>query len=359
VQDEIARAIVRRLRVDLAGENRGRIVKAATTNMDAYQEYLKGRTTLYRRGPWIPRALEQFKRAVALDPEYAQAWAGLSDTYTVMGYSGVGRPETVMPEALAAATRALELDPQSAEAHNALACATLLWERDFATTEREFLRALEINPKYIQARCWYALFFLSWTLGRPEEGLAQLRITFEDDPLSGYVAMCNSLVTGTVGRFAEAVAYAKTAVDYDPSSFVNRWELGVAYHWNGQYEEARGMLDPLWEETHHPWVALLIVPTYVRLGRHDRARAIHDELLARRDRSEYVSPFLLGVCESTLGNQDAAIEHCREGVEGRDALMALFPPWQPDLEPLRSDPRFVALMEQFNSRSGSHRVPRP
>jgi serine/threonine protein kinase len=117
VQDEIARAIVRRLKVAFAIEDAARLVKVTTTNVDAYQAYLKGRAMLYRRGPWIARALENLKKAVDLDQSYAQAWAGLADAYTVQCYSGHSRPDQMMPAALAAATRALELDPGSAEAH--------------------------------------------------------------------------------------------------------------------------------------------------------------------------------------------------------------------------------------------------
>jgi serine/threonine protein kinase len=160
VQDEITRAIVRRLKVALAIDEADRLVKVTTTSMEAYQAYLTGRAMLYRRGPWVARALESLKKAVELDEGYAQAWAGLADAYTILCYMGERRPEEAMPAALDAATRALETDPDSAEAHNALACASLMWERDFARAEHEFLEALALNPNYIQARCWYGLFFL-------------------------------------------------------------------------------------------------------------------------------------------------------------------------------------------------------
>jgi TolB-like protein/Tfp pilus assembly protein PilF len=350
VQDEIARAIVRRLKVEFAIEDAERLVKIRTTNMEAYQAYLKGRAMLYRRGPWSARALESFEKAVELDGEFAQAWAGLSDAYTVLGYTGFERPERAMPQALAAATRAMELDPGSAEAHSALAGASLLWERDFAKAEREFLHALTINPKYIQARCWYALFFLQWTVGRHEEGLAQARQALEADPLSAYAATVMSFALGTVGRVDEALSYARTAVEQDSQSFLGRWELGIAYHWNGQYEQAISILEPLWEEQpDNPWVALRIVPTYARAGRLDKARAIYEDLQARREH-EYVPPFVLAACETALGDHEAAMASYLAAVENRDVSLALFPAWVPDLEPLRADPRFPLLMQRFNSR---------
>ena len=350
VQDEIARAIVRRLKVAFAIEDATRLVKVTTTNMEAYQAYLQGRAMLYRRGHWTAKALESFKRAVELDEGYAQAWAGLADAHTVLCYSGYDRPDQAMPAALAAATRALEIDPGSAEAHNALACASLLWERDFNKSEREFLHALAVNPKYMQARCWYGLFFLQWSVGRLEEGLAQARQALEADPLSAYAAMVLSFACGTIGRADRALAYAKTAVEHDPQSFVVRWELAIAYHWNAQYEEALTVLERLSAESpHHIWVALQLVPTYAKVGRLEEARAIYEELLARRER-EYVPPFVLAVCETALGDHEAAIASCVAAVEARDVLLALFQAWIPDFEPVRADPRFADLMQRFNAR---------
>jgi serine/threonine-protein kinase len=352
VQDEIARAIVRRLKVSFDVGDSARLVKVTTTNMEAYQAYLKGRAMLYRRGPWIGPALESFQKAVALDPSYAQAWAGLADAYTVLCYSGHGRPEETMPAALDAATRALEIDPGSAEAHNALACAALLWERDFKRAEREFLQALALNPKYIQARCWYGLFFLQWTVGRVDEGLAQVWQAFEADPLSAYVTSVVSFALGTVGRVEEALVYAKAAVEQDPQSFVGRWELAFAYHWNRQYDAALAVLEALWAESPNNWVGMRIVPTYAKIGRFEEARVIYEELSARR-RVDYVPPFVLAACATGLGDHEAAIASCVAAVEGRDVLLGLFCWWVPDLELLRADPRFANIIEQFNARMHS------
>jgi tetratricopeptide (TPR) repeat protein len=310
---------------------------------------------LYRRGPWIARALESFRKAVELDHEYAQAWAGLADAYTVLCYSGHDRADRLMPEALGAATRALAIDPGSAEAHNALACASLLWERNFDRAEREFLHALAVNPSYIQARCWYGLFFLQWSAARHEEGLAQIWQAFEADPLSAYVTTVVSFALGTVGRAEESLGYAKTAVEQDPQSFLGRWELAIAYRWNEQYEDALAVLETLWAESPNNWVAMWIVPTYAKVGRMDNARAVYDALLARRNR-EYVPPFALAVCEAGLGDHEAAIASCLAAVEARDVLLALFHSWIPDLESLRADPRFTHLMQQFNARGSAGRL---
>jgi eukaryotic-like serine/threonine-protein kinase len=349
VQDEIARAIVERLKVVLAGGGSARLVKVTTHNIEAYQHYLKGRAMLYRRGPWIAKALESFQTAVVLDPEFAQAWAGVADAYTTLCYSGYRRPADMMPAALEAATRATAADPLSAEAHNALAVAALLWERDFKKSEKEFLEALALNPQYMQARCWYGLFFLQWGVGRLDEGLTETWRAFEADPLSGYATMVLSFALATVRRFEEAVAQARAAVQLDPESFVAQWELGFAYHWNGQDAEAITVLEPLWREYGQYWIAIGLAPTYAAIGRLDQTRNIYEALLARREQ-EYVPPFVLAVCVEALGDRKAAIAFCEAAIDARDMLFALFHRWLPDFETVRNDPRFPDILARFNSR---------
>ena len=212
VQDEIARAIVGRLKVAFDASQSPRLVKVTTNNMEAYQEYLKGRAMLYRRGPWIARALESFEKAVALDAAYAQAWAGVADAHTALAYYGYHRPTDTMPGAVEAATRATVIDPESAEAHNALAAAALLWERDFDKAERGFREALALNPRYTQARCWYGLFFLQWGVGRDQDGLAEAWPPSRT-PLSAYR---NGLSMGTRdGAGSTSVVQGTTRV-HDP-----------------------------------------------------------------------------------------------------------------------------------------------
>ena len=349
VQDEIARAIVERLKVAFDAGRSPRLVKVTTTNMEAYQEYLKGRAMLYRRGPWIARALEAFQKAVTLDPGYAQAWAGVADAHTTLAYYGYCRPNDTMPTAVEAATRATAIDPESTEAHNAVAVAALLWERDFGKAERGFREALALNPRYTQARCWYGLFFLQWGVGRDQDGLAEAWLAFENDPLSAYAATVLSLALATVQRFDEAVVQGHNAVQHDPESFLAKWVLAFAYHWKGQHEEAIRMFEPLWASSGHNWVALGLVAAYMRAGHVDRARSLYASLVDR-DAREYVQPFVLAVSAAVVGDQEEAIRSCEAAIEGRDMLFALFSRWWPDFEPVRADRRYDDILVRFNSR---------
>ena len=323
---------------------------------------------LYRRGPWIARALESLKKAVDLDQSYAQAWAGLADAYTVLCYSGQRRPEEAMPAALDAATRALEIDPRIGRSPQcARLCVASLGTGLQEGAEREFLEALALNPKYIQARCWYGLFFLQWTVARFDEGLAQVWQAFEADPLSAYVTTVVSFALGTRrARSKKPWIYAKTAVEQDPQSFLGRWELAFAYRWNGQYDEALALLETLWTESPITWVAMQLVPTYAKLGRLEQARVIYDELLARRDH-EYVPPFALAICASGLADHEAALTFSAAAVEGRDVLLGALsfvdtrPRSAPRRSPLCPPGRAIQRAEALvvGSRSGRRRLREP
>jgi tetratricopeptide (TPR) repeat protein len=253
-----------------------------------------------------------------------------------------------MPAAVTAATRAIHADAGSAEAHNAAAVAALLWERDLEKAEREFLEALRLSPEYLQARCWYGLFFLQWGVGLWDEGLAEVQRAHKADPLSGYATMVLSFALAAVQRFQEAVPRARTAFEQDRESFVVEWELGMAYHWNKQYEDAIEVLEPMWAATGQSWLPIGLAPAYVRCGRTEEARAIYDALVARRSR-EYVPPFVLAVCLSVLGEHESAIAAWEEAIACRDMLFALFHRWLPDFERVRADERFPGVVERFNA----------
>jgi tetratricopeptide (TPR) repeat protein len=193
---------------------------------------------LSKRGSMIPRALEFFKRAVALDNEYALAWAGLADCYTLLDFYGFIKPETEVLRAKDAAKRAVTLDPSLSEAHSANACACLLYDRDFPAAEREFLLALELNPRYVQARDWYAFFYLQVAVGRFEEGIVQAKIALESDPLSGYANALLGMTYLNAGKFAEALQAFEQALELDPDSFLARWSLQNTLHLSGRFQEA-------------------------------------------------------------------------------------------------------------------------
>ena len=306
IQDEIATKIAERLKVTLTGDAGAPLVKPQTDNLEAYQLYVKGRALLYKRGLGMRRGLECFKQSIALDPSYALAWAGLADAYTTLGYYGFAVPGDMAAEARRAAVRALELGPDLAESHNALACAALMFDRDWTTSEREFRRALELNPSYVQARCWYALFYLQCVAGRFEDGVAEARRALDLDPLSAYATTVYALTLGMAERNSDAIHYARLAVERDPDSFVARWILEICLFLDARFAESVAAAEmALAISGRHAWALAGLADTYAQWGKPAEARALYDELCARAVR-EYVSPTVLAWAAASVGETDRA-----------------------------------------------------
>jgi adenylate cyclase len=341
IQDDIARSIAERLKVTLKGGGQEPLVKATTKNLEAYQLYLKGRTLLYKRGLGVPRALECFKQAVVLDEEYALAWAGLADSYTTLGYNGFAHPAATMPKAIDAARRAVELDPSLAEAHNALAIACLMGTWDKVEAEREFVRALELNPRYIQARDWYALYYLQLSEGRLEEGVVQARLALESDPLSAYANALFGTICCVAGRYGEGLQACENAVELDSESFLARWAHHFALYFSHRFEDAIAVGELAASMSgRHPWAMGTLAAVLADWGSPSDAEAIYTELIGRARRS-YIPPSVLAMAAAAAGIDDEAIRHAREAFEIRDPMSQFFlTKLAPAGARLLADPRF-------------------
>ena len=324
IQDEIARSIALRLQISFAGDEAGPLVKAGTQNLEAYEAYVKGRVLWYKRGAAIPRALEGFRRAVTLDPEYAQAWAGLADAHTALGYYGFMRPEVTMPKAIEAARRAVALDASLAEAHTALAMACLMGTCDKTEAEREFLHAFELNPRYVQARAFYAVFYLQALEGRHVEAVAQARMAEQSDPLSAYASAMYGLACGIAGNYAEATPACARGVSLDPDSFLAHWCLQCVLYLSGRFEEAavEGEI-ALAMSGRHCWAMWTLALTCADSGKPADADALYAEMLARA-RREYLPPVPLAIAASAAGMEDQAVVHAEEAFEIRDPHCQFF-----------------------------------
>lgn len=324
IQDEIASSIADRLKLTLEGDRAQHLVNAGTNNLDAYQFYLKGRALLYRRGGVIPRAAECFDQAVKLDHSYALAWAGLADAYTTLGYYGLTHPEACMPKAMEAARRAVALGPSLAEAHTALAMSSLMGAWDKAEAEREFLCALQLSPSYVQARGWYALFYLQFSEGRLAEGASQAKLALDSDPLSSYAHTIYSLTTANAGNHAEAVQASRRAVELDSDSYLARGTLFLVLHLGGSFEESVAVAETaLAMSGRHSWSMAVLAVVLADWGRPADADAIHAEMVARA-RRQYVPPALRAVAASAAGREDDAIHHAQEALEIRDPACRLY-----------------------------------
>lgn len=347
LQDEIANTIAERLQLSLSASVQGQTVQPPTRDIRAYELYLKGRGLLYQRGLSIPKAIDCFKEAVALDPLYAQAWAGLADGYTTSGYSGFTRAEIVMPRALEAARRALELDPNLAEAHNALAIVTLLYERKFDDAEREFKRALQLNPNYPQAHAWYGLFYLHWIAGREREGREGLLRLLQVDPLSGYAHVIVAFSDFASGRLVEAVEHSRRGVELDPNSYLAQWCHAAALKCNEQYEEAAAAAErALSLSGRHCWAMTTLISIYTAWGKRENALAAYLEL-EERSKREYIQPSMLLEAAAAVGKVDQALAFAQQALDDNDPLFVLMARLWPSYDSLRNNSNFLKIVSKL------------
>ena len=343
VQDDIAKTIAGKLTITLEGGRKQTLVKAGTKNLQAYELCLKGRTLIYQRGLGIPRALECFRQAVALDPEYALAWASLADAHGLNAYYGFVNPQVALPQGKEAASRAVAVDPSLAEAHGALAFARLFWDWDEIDAEREFLHALSLNPRYIQARGWYAYLYLI-SAGRTEEAVDQAKHAAGLDPLSGYANAVLAITCVLAGRVTEAEKAARHALDLDPANYLARFTLHDALHHQGRFEESVATAEvALAMSGRHVFAMAGLAVTYADWNRPTEARALYGELSSRAAR-EYISPLFLAVCASAAGECEQAFRFVQRAYEIKDPSVQVFGKYWKCSSRLREDPRCRELV---------------
>ncbi|MEE8146593.1 MAG: protein kinase [Longimicrobiales bacterium] len=347
IQDEIATTIAERLKVTLTDKGSEPVVVRPTDNLEAYELYVKGRVFFYQRGTSLLSALECFERAVELDPNYAHAWAGLADTRTSMGQWGVKPPGETIPAALEAAHRALALGPDLPEAHNARAYAASN-NREWQTAEREFLRALELNPNHVQARCWYGVFYLGMVSGRWEDGLVQIRRALDLDPLSAYATAMYGLALSCAGHYPEAIEQLRLAVERDPVSFICRWVLQVNYLLAGHFSDSIEAGErALALSGRHVFALCQQVTAYARWGKTREARAVHNELLARAEQG-YVQPTLLALSAVAVGDVADAVARAQAAYEERDCFLIVANRF-PFCSDLQAIPRVQAIFDRLGA----------
>lgn len=344
VQEQIARAIATALSVRLTGSDvPTRLAERPTEDFEAYQLYLKGQyfvTT--RRRAELHRAVQYFVEATLRDPGFARAYAGLSSAYASLGIFGFERPRDVSPKARAAAERALALDPNLGEAHAALAHEQMTYEWNWKASEESFKTAIALDPKYPQARIWYAAFL--WGRSRGEEALAQLRVMRELDPLSPTGLMSGRVYVSS-RRPDEAIRDLQETLELNPRSDLALQVLGHAYLQKGMNNEAidafrrAAVLSGVRDSAH-------LAYAYGVTGHRDEGKRLIESLVAS-DGSRYLPPFHIALAYAGLGDKDAAFHWLERGYTEHASFMDGLKV-TPGLDVLHSDPRFTALLERMH-----------
>src|SRR5437763_1334508 len=350
IQDEIAKAIANRLRVTL-GDDGAPLVTPATGNLDAYHLYLKGRYYLAQRGLGLKKALECFDHALALDPNYALAYAGLADACTVLAEYGVAPPNVVRPKARAAVQRALELAPDLAEVHCASGALAFICDWDWPRAARDLRRAVELNPRSVTARQWLS-YYLVFIEGRLEDGVAQARRALELDPLAPLLVMQLGMTLTGAGRYEEAVSSFRRAGELAPMMFQATIHLGLVFNHLGRSDEAIAPLEvAVTTSGRHPWTLAALAVCYSSLGRVGDVEAIRDELVARA-RREHVQASILAIVAASLGRMDETFELLERACEEHDGIL-VYSKRYPFFKVLQADPRMARIYRRIGFPDGA------
>jgi serine/threonine-protein kinase len=342
VQEEIARQISERLQLPLTSEDRKRLTRQSTENAEAYQLYLRGRYHWNKRTPEaMLRGIEYFKQSLEKDPDYALAYAGLADCYALLGEYGRMPIKESAPLAKAAAQKAVVLDDSLAEAHTSLAAAHE-YEWDWAAAEKEYRRALEMNPNYATAHHWYGVYLSS--LARFPEAEPHLKKALELDPLSLIINTGLGRMYCGARRYDEAIDQLKTTLEIEPNFAEAHFQLALAYEGKRKYEKAAAAFQKAAElfpdATMRGWVAR----EKALAGKPEEARKILAELQGL-SKQQYVSPYMIAIIYAALGDREQAFEWLERVYEDRSyyvVWLKVDPIWDTSL----ADPRFQDLLRR-------------
>jgi tetratricopeptide (TPR) repeat protein len=355
LQDEISRMISSKLQLRLTGKDEENLAKRFTQDTEAYELYLRGRYFWNKRGEaGLRNGIKYFQQAEEKDPNYALAYSGLADSYSLLSDIGVVAPVSEMPQAKAAAQKALDIDPMLAEGYTSRGFVKLAYDWDWLGAEADFKRALELNPKYPTAHQWYASYLVQ--MGKFDRAKQEIEQAQQLDPLSPIISSNAGLYSYFEHRYDDAIGQYQKTLEIDPDFWVAHHYLGLAYAKKGMHDEAINELrnslyspgsGPLKEGAveNDPEVAASLGFAYASAGKRAEAEAILMRLndLAQR---RYVSGLYFGIVYAGLNDKDKAIEYLNKAYESRHPGLVLIRV-DPIFDNLRGDERFKQLIARF------------
>ena len=346
VQDAISERVADALEAKLTREERERLTRRYTENLEAYQLYLRGRYFWERRtAESLRKSLDYYQQAIAKDPTYALAYAGLADSYLILGNFSELPPVEAFPRAKAAAAKALEIDDRLAQADVAQAFATYLYDHDWETAERGFKRALAQAPNYGPGHQWYAVCLTS--RGRFEDAKAEIQRAQEVDPLSLTINAVVAWIYYLARDYDAAIAAAKRAIEMDPNFPLSHLFLGYAYASQERYEEAIAeyrqnlALYGKYRGRDPGFLGLALA----RSGRTAEAREVLRSLQMEAG-EKYLSPYAEALVRIGLGEKTEALTLLERVVDEHHPWVIHFN-IEPSLDPLRDEPRFKTLLRRI------------
>lgn len=349
LQSTVAQAIADEITLKLSPRAQAHLSKVRQVAPKAYEAYLRGRFFWNKRTEKdLRKALEYFHEAISLDASYAVAYSGMADCYNLLpDYSSVA-PTDAFPRAKEAAIAALEIDENANEAHTSLAFAKMNYEWDWSGTEREFKRAIELNPNYATAHQWYAVY-LTW-MGRHDEAIGGIMRAKHLDPMS-------LVINTNVGRrfyfareYDQAISQLRGTLELDANFGPAYYELGLAYEQKGMLEEAiPAFQKAVALSTDNGGVLSGLARAYAVAGRRaDAEKAL--KRLTRLRAKKYISAYGIALVYEALGEKHLVFTWLQKAYEERAAEMPLLKV-DPRLDSVRSDPRFEALQRKIGLSS--------
>jgi serine/threonine protein kinase/tetratricopeptide (TPR) repeat protein len=345
LQERIAKEITKALRLRLTGQEEKGLTKSFTANTDAYQHYLKGRFWLNKRSEeGLNKGIEYFQHAVAKDCTYALAYSGLADCYSGLGTFSLVPPKEAYPRAKEAVHKALEIDDMLAEAHTSLAWIKAVYDWDWSGAEREFQRAIGLNPSYATAYQLYGLALVF--MGRFEAAIAECKRALELDPLS----LPGNATLGGIFCFArqydQAIEQELKTLELDPNFIPAHWYLGYAYVQKSMYKEGIAEFEKrLAISLDHTGALAGLGYTYAVGGRKAEALKVLGRLKSLSNR-KYVPQWSPAVVYAGIEEEKhKAFQWLERGYEERSIYAIKVYPF---FDPLRSDPRFQDLLRRMN-----------
>ena len=345
LQGAIARAIADEIRVEITPREQRRLATGHTVNPAAYEAYLRGRYYWNKRTPAeLKRGIEFFNQAIAADPTYAEAYAGLADSYGILADLNAVRPRDGFAAARAAVERALEIDDQLAQAHTSLGFLRTFDEWDWASAEASYRRAIALHPGYPTAHQWLAEHLA--TQGRFAEALAEARRAQELDPLAFIMGTTVGDVLFFARRYDEAIAQLRATSEMEPSFVPAHNDLGRALALSGKYDESIAEFETAARLSGGDLrTSAGLAHVLALAGRHDQARAILANMEARLP-TGLVSPHAMASIHVALGERDAALDRIEHAHVERDRAL-VWAKVHPRLDPLRGEPRFEAVLKKM------------
>lgn len=344
LQDEVARDIAQQVRARLTPQEQTRLVSSRSINPEAYEAYLIGRYYWNKRTEGgVKKAVEYFQQAIVKEPDSALGYAGLAQAYGVTGGHYLP-PAEVYPKEKAAASRALQIDDMLAEAHASLAYVLANYEWDWSGAEKEYKRAIELEPGYATAHHWYGLYLL--TLGHSKEAIAELKRAQQLDPLSLIIDSSLGLTFIEAHQYDQAINQLKKTLEIDPNFFLAHYQLGHTYLERAMFEQAIAELQKATALSGgSPFMMAGLGHAYAVSGRRGEALRVLGKLKWLSKRT-YVPPYHVARIYAGLGEKEQAFEWLEKAYRER-SLSVDFPTTDSALEPLRSDPRLQDLLRRI------------